>query len=214
MRSSAMFSLENAVSAWREQMLATGIKTPVPLDELESHLRDHIEEKVRAGLSEQQAFDAAVFQVGQAKVLKAEFKKIRTTTERNQIISVFTILAALFGTVLGGAMVLPALGRWHQAGVLILWPLVLGSILVTVGGGGALFAIKRYRLPRGRNLISLAIIAAGAFYVAPLAQAFFIPKADLIGWIVCAFLAVASTLFFGMCFRLNRNLPTPPVCEN
>jgi hypothetical protein len=38
-----MFELEQAITGWRRQMLAAGIKTPVPLEELEIHLRDEIE---------------------------------------------------------------------------------------------------------------------------------------------------------------------------
>jgi len=37
-----MFDLEQAIIAWRQQMLAAGIKSPVPLEELENHLRDEI----------------------------------------------------------------------------------------------------------------------------------------------------------------------------
>ena len=38
-----MFSLEQAIIRWRRRMLAAGIKTPVPLEELESHLCDGVE---------------------------------------------------------------------------------------------------------------------------------------------------------------------------
>ena len=31
-----MFDLEKAITDWRKQMLAEGIKTPLPLDELET----------------------------------------------------------------------------------------------------------------------------------------------------------------------------------
>ena len=37
-----MFGLEQAIADWRQQMLAAGIKTPVPLEELEIHLREDI----------------------------------------------------------------------------------------------------------------------------------------------------------------------------
>ena len=37
-----MFSLEKSIAGWREQMLAAGIKAPVPLEELEIHLREEI----------------------------------------------------------------------------------------------------------------------------------------------------------------------------
>ncbi len=47
-----MFNLEQAILQWRRQMLSAGIKTPEPLDELENHLRDDMEQKIRSGLSE------------------------------------------------------------------------------------------------------------------------------------------------------------------
>ena len=38
-----MFDLEQSITNWRKQMLAAGIKSPVPLEELEIHLREEIE---------------------------------------------------------------------------------------------------------------------------------------------------------------------------
>ena len=52
-----MFSLEQSISEWRKQMLAAGIQTPVPLEELEVHLRDEIEQQIKSGSDEQQAFE-------------------------------------------------------------------------------------------------------------------------------------------------------------
>jgi len=57
-------------------MLAAGIKSPVPLEELESHLREEIERQIQSGANEQQAFASATAGVGQAGPLKAEFKKL------------------------------------------------------------------------------------------------------------------------------------------
>ncbi len=71
-----MFNLEQSIAEWRQQMLAAGIKTPVPLEELESHLRDDVEQQVRAGLSLQQAFETAIPRIGQAAVLEREFEKV------------------------------------------------------------------------------------------------------------------------------------------
>jgi len=56
-------------------MLAAGIKTPVPMEELEIHLRDEIERQMSLGLSEQEAFEISVQQIGQPKTLDGEFKK-------------------------------------------------------------------------------------------------------------------------------------------
>ena len=69
-----MFDLEKQISEWRQQMLAAGIKTPVPLEELEVHLREEIEQQKKAGLSELAAFNSAVQKIGQARVLKTEFR--------------------------------------------------------------------------------------------------------------------------------------------
>jgi hypothetical protein len=71
-----MFDLEQSIADWRKQMLAAGIKMPVPLDELEIHLHEEIERQIKSGLSEQEAFNSAVQKIGQAKPIKIEFKKI------------------------------------------------------------------------------------------------------------------------------------------
>ena len=70
-----MFNLEQAITDWRRQMLAAGIKTPVPLEELEVHLREEIERQAKLGLDGQKAFDIAKQQLGRANALKREFKK-------------------------------------------------------------------------------------------------------------------------------------------
>ena len=76
-----MFNLNEEIAEWRRQMLAAGIKTPVPLNELESHLRDDVEQQMRSGLSAQQAFEAAVQGIGQAAVLECEFDKVGGTKQ-------------------------------------------------------------------------------------------------------------------------------------
>lgn len=60
-------------------MLAAGIKAPVPLAELESHLREDVEERMRSGSSAPQAFAVAVQEIGQAGSLQHEFAKVRGT---------------------------------------------------------------------------------------------------------------------------------------
>ncbi len=70
-----MFNLEQAISEWRGQMLAAGIKTPVPLEELEIHLREDVERQVRSGTTAQQALEIAVRKIGQADALGKEFTK-------------------------------------------------------------------------------------------------------------------------------------------
>lgn len=61
-------------------MQAAGLRKAVILDELESHLRDDVAQRVRAGMAAGEAFEAAVGQMGSAAALRAEFEKIRWFT--------------------------------------------------------------------------------------------------------------------------------------
>jgi hypothetical protein len=70
-----MFNLEEKISEWRQHMLAAGIQSPVPLEELESHLREEIEQRMQSGTDEQEAFAMASAMIGQPEPLKSEFKK-------------------------------------------------------------------------------------------------------------------------------------------
>lgn len=70
-----MFNLNQAIAAWRGQMAADGIISGEVLDELESHLRDDVEEQVRGGADAEEAFDSAVRRMGPAATLRNEFAK-------------------------------------------------------------------------------------------------------------------------------------------
>jgi len=71
-----MFDLEQSIADWRQQMLAAGIKTPVPLEELESHLREDIEQQMQSGLSAEKAFESAAQKIGRVYALQTEFAKV------------------------------------------------------------------------------------------------------------------------------------------
>jgi hypothetical protein len=79
-----MFNLELAIVEWRRQMLAAGVKTPVPLEELESHLRDEIERQTKLGLSDAEAFTTAVQKIGSAHTVQNEFEKVEATEEERK----------------------------------------------------------------------------------------------------------------------------------
>jgi hypothetical protein len=70
-----MFNLEKSIAEWRKQMLAAGIQSPAPLDELEIHLREEISRAVDAGADPQAAFAIGVARIGPAAGLKSEFTK-------------------------------------------------------------------------------------------------------------------------------------------
>ena len=90
-----MFNLDTAISKWRQQMLDAGIKTPVPLEELENHLRDDVECQMKSGLTEQKAFEIAVGRIGQASSLNMEFKKVSSTDKTQQRMRAGLIFAAI-----------------------------------------------------------------------------------------------------------------------
>jgi hypothetical protein len=71
-----MFNLENSIIEWRRQMIAAGVKDTNVLDELESHLREDVESRMAAGAGAEQAFEAAVQQIGRARALQHEFAKV------------------------------------------------------------------------------------------------------------------------------------------
>jgi uncharacterized membrane protein len=130
-----MFDLEKSIADWRRQLLAAGIKTPVPLEELESHLREEIERQAKSGLDEQKAFEISVQRVGQPKVLNSEFKK----SERTLMKRTAKIGTGVIGVLIGMALLVPGsvqlrdelvmangkFGLWLLGGFLICWSLGL-----------------------------------------------------------------------------------------
>ena len=94
-----MLNLEHAIAAWRQQMLAAGIKRPAPLEELESHLRDEIERQAQSGLSEAEVFQAAVRKIGPAPAVQDEFRKVEAIKEDRQWQLVQIMLAAVTALV-------------------------------------------------------------------------------------------------------------------
>jgi hypothetical protein len=94
-----MFNLQQSIADWRQQMLAAGLQTPVPLEELEIHLREDVEQQMKSGINAQRAFGIAMGKIGQAPELKMEFKKVSTPMEMPEVIKlagVIFVAVALF----------------------------------------------------------------------------------------------------------------------
>src|SRR5215472_9639615 len=146
-----MFNLEQAIAAWRRQMIAAGIKTPVPLEELESHLREEIEQQIKLGMDEQTAFKRTASQIGQPKTLKKEFAKSGgfwfwlggdASTKINRILGTLWLGLSSLGFVLMGRSIWFHISRqeWESAGLFMALFLLatyaaagLGSILLICG---------------------------------------------------------------------------------
>jgi len=139
-----MFNLEQAISEWRQQMLAAGIKTPVPLEELESHLREEIGRQIQSGLPGQKAFEISVQRIGQPKMLKTEFKKVERTIMKKLMI----ILLGIFGILSGPAVFLPALAKHTELQVWnsdIVTPIALGAAITLAGLAMTVVGFKKRR---------------------------------------------------------------------
>lgn len=137
-----MFNLEQAIATWRHKMLSAGIKAPVPLDELESHLRDEL-----AGRRvDQQSFDAVVAQFGNAHLLRSEFKKNNRSNMKRKIIIALAVFAFLVGT----SIIMPAAaqhnhrnaGTWATDEIV---PILAGCVISLVGVGTLGYTLKSRR---------------------------------------------------------------------
>jgi hypothetical protein len=137
-----MFNLEQSIAEWRRQMLAAGIKTPVPLEELEIHLREEIEWQTKSGLKEQKAFEVSVQRIGQPKMLNSEFKK----SEKKFMKRTLIILIGIFAVLFGPAVFLPALAKHRQIEVWnseVVVPMVVGVIITLIGVSTAIYGFKK-----------------------------------------------------------------------
>jgi hypothetical protein len=137
-----MFNLEEKIAEWRNQMLAAGIRTPAPLEELEIHLREDIERQLQPGLTERNAFEVSARQIGQPELLKSEFKK----SERDGMKRSLIISAGIIGVLVGMAFVMPAVAQYRHEGAMTLNKiclLLLGFGLTLGGGSVAVFTFRK-----------------------------------------------------------------------
>ena len=77
-----MFDLDQAIRSWRRHLHRAALLTATDLDELESHLRDEIEEREAEGVAVEAAFHTAVERLGDAESLRREFGKNGSVSRR------------------------------------------------------------------------------------------------------------------------------------
>ena len=76
-----MFDLEKEVKNWKKSLHKNQSFEEGYIEELESHLRDFIEEKTREGITEEEAFKIAVNKIGKVNEIGNEFYKTDTTNK-------------------------------------------------------------------------------------------------------------------------------------
>jgi len=180
-----MFDLEQSIAEWRRQMLAAGIKMPVPLEELESHLREEVERRMKLGMNEQQAFKMTASQIGPADVLNKEFKKIGNTPGRG------AAMAAIF---MGMAILVRVFIKHHEMGSRwkgdqVGW--ILFSIIIMLFGVSSAFFNFRLGDTREVRLWKLMGIGYSLFV-------FWVGMLAISSWLIVPKLSAA----FGMADRI------------
>ncbi len=75
-----MHNLEQLIAEWRKTMMTEPNVGRETLDELENHLRENVDRLVRSGMTEPEAFQRAVTQLGGAPAIASEFQKLDQCT--------------------------------------------------------------------------------------------------------------------------------------
>ena len=70
------FDLDKALVFWRRPFVYHSSFFKEDVDELEQHLRDHIEHLKKEGFTEKEAFDRALSEMGDRSHMEQEYKKV------------------------------------------------------------------------------------------------------------------------------------------
>lgn len=76
MKNDARFNLEAAIASWRSFVLSKRTISPDDADELESHLRDEVDDLVAQGMDHKAAFDTAMERVGTRDVIESAYDRV------------------------------------------------------------------------------------------------------------------------------------------
>ena len=81
-----MFDLESQIRKWRRHVQSAGSLGAQDVEELESHLRDSIDELTGRGVSVEEAFIVSIRRMGDAEELNHEFTKVSTESVWRQLL--------------------------------------------------------------------------------------------------------------------------------
>jgi hypothetical protein len=127
-----MFDLESQIRGWRSDLAAAMGNVPGPLDELESHLRDDIDRRMRLGADARSAFEAARTQLGEVGRLAREFAEAGDRRWIPGWIGIGAVAAAVLVTATW-AMARASSGKVE--------PLLAWHVIAIVGGYVAVLAV-------------------------------------------------------------------------
>ena len=74
-----MFNLENAIQNWKKSLKQSPAFEEGQIKEMETHLRDEIDDLIEKGVSEEEAFSQVVEKFGPVEKIEDEVYKTKTT---------------------------------------------------------------------------------------------------------------------------------------
>lgn len=206
-----MFDLEIKIAEWRKQMLAAGIKTPVPLQELESHLRDEIEGQVKSGLAEEEAYTAAVQKIGTAQGLRNEFWKVKDARRAQEAKNVQLVAFAgmIAVALMVGSCVIFRIGfASQQSTPAQQWSAMLAVLMMLLFGFGGWLARGLFPVIHSRRA-RITAIGTGAILFALWELIFFLVILPRNDFDMGQFLTIFCWAFltpFGLMFGLTTGI--------
>ena len=81
-----MFELESQIRKWRGHLRSSGALGAEELEELESHLRDSVDDLTARGVTAEEAFLLSVRRMGDTEALSDEFAKVSTESLWRQLL--------------------------------------------------------------------------------------------------------------------------------
>lgn len=231
-----MFNLNHEINLWRATFEARGILNRDELDELQSHLIEAYQALLAGGISEPQAFNQAIEQVGDPAILSLEYEKMHPSATKKLWRAfwvaplVAPVLLAIDVFVIGlllsdpkdpgtpiGIILLP---------ILILTLGVIASYLITAifWMPLAIFLHRRKRLDGG-SIHLLAFVLAVLFFAAleaaiygvttprPASIAEFISSTLYIPGFVIPHIMVSALVFWLMVRERSALIELPDTCQ-
>jgi hypothetical protein len=197
-----MRDLDQLIAAWRRELSAGGIKSPQALDELESHLREDVQRRVKAGATTEQAFESAVRRLGSIDALNVEFRKGSGKLLERFMIAICTILIAFIVWMSGFTFVQMHLGAADQ---FIAYAAVICSLFIACAWRYAVPFLPVISSKAKRMMVGAACIAMG-FVITNLCSNYVLPhfargddrQLPAVGLWLIFLIAVCSCLGLGL----------------
>jgi hypothetical protein len=129
------FDLEKSVTQWRATFEANHGVTTDAVDELESHLRDGMEQLEEARLTREEAFLVAARRVGSADVLEPEYARVSPQTAWVRPLFWMTLGVVGFSTAMSltstiGSFASFGVASWMPVGSVSLWAGICHGLVV------------------------------------------------------------------------------------